>query len=392
MHQSRATPYTRRRNCKLISISLILVIGLILSLGALSFRMPWEEVFAFIAGPTLLLVMVIMGSHSLGASKPAAASASGASLSGKSESASRIIDLAPAVPIAEPAGGIAAFTLPIGLLLLAALLYGRRKYIVFELEGLWHRYGGSTRIFNTLRDKKSEQDPVKGALYYETAIRLGALVAKSDGKADPLELTALKRIFLLNEGAYPQTDAVYQDQLSNPQKMSAIIAPFVSRYGQASPGGETIVFGMCCIGMAHGMTPSELGVIHIAADKLGFKPAAVSRILMSAGYFGAANQSSRKRQSSNSYTSSGGQRQSSWQNASQQTAYGTMTERATHLQTLGLSANANQALVKKTWRQLARAHHPDKLVSKNLSAEELEKSEDRMQAINEAYNWLKEHG
>lgn len=60
---------------------------------------------------------------------------------------------------------------------------------------------------------------------------------------------------------------------------------------------------------------------------------------------------------------------------------------AEHYKTLGLDITATDELVKKTYRKLARMHHPDKHASK--STEETKAAEEKFKKIQQAYNEIK---
>ena len=162
--------------------------------------------------------------------------------------------------------------------------------------------------------------------------------------------------------------------------MSAVIAPFVARYGRGSAVAETLIYGMSSMAMSDGkVVPSELMSIMAAAGMLGIGPAHTRRILMHAGYFGEQQQA---------YNS---QSQSSKSDGSSRTYHrsASLNERERHLQTLGLTQGADKAQIRKAWRKLASKYHPDKLVSQSLPPQELERANDMMQSINAAYDWLK---
>lgn len=57
---------------------------------------------------------------------------------------------------------------------------------------------------------------------------------------------------------------------------------------------------------------------------------------------------------------------------------------------LGVSESATDADIKKRYRRLMSQYHPDKLVSKNLSQEEMAKATEKTQEIKSAYEQLKD--
>lgn len=60
-------------------------------------------------------------------------------------------------------------------------------------------------------------------------------------------------------------------------------------------------------------------------------------------------------------------------------------------QTLGLSEDASMKEIKRTYRRLVSASHPDKLSAKDTSPEELKAANDKTRSINKAYETLKRH-
>jgi DnaJ like chaperone protein len=58
--------------------------------------------------------------------------------------------------------------------------------------------------------------------------------------------------------------------------------------------------------------------------------------------------------------------------------------------TLGIAENASDAEVKKAYRKLVRQYHPDKLVSRGLPEEMMEKAKSRVREINGAYEQIKQ--
>ena len=340
---------------------------MVASLVALSMRMRWEEVVAFIAAPVIFLAVLTNVNRGL--------------KNGPSAEAARQAGAPPLAPPqtlgAEEPSNLLVIILPVAILLIAAVIFTKRHSIAFELSAYLKRIATNKPRFSKARTRSAKQAAAHGATYYETAIRLGALITAAEGYPTPQALVALKRVFNLSEDIFPNTDALFEEALDHPEKMSKIIEPFLAEYGPKSSSSETLIFGMSSVAMSNGpITQRSLGLIRMTGAALGLLPGATSRLLMSAGHFGTHGHSNRQ------------QSQSSYQRAQSSPP----TERLKYLHTLGLDTHADQAKIKNAWRRLAKRYHPDRLASQNLSAKELEKSEDLMQAINEAYDWLKEHG
>jgi hypothetical protein len=61
-----------------------------------------------------------------------------------------------------------------------------------------------------------------------------------------------------------------------------------------------------------------------------------------------------------------------------------------HLATLGLGPEVQWDVVKGTYRQLARKHHPDLVRGRGAKESEVKSSEEMLKKINEAYGWLED--
>lgn len=358
-----------------ISIPVILLIGGLAALIAFAKRMRWEDIAAFIAGPVVLLLLIQSANGALKAS----------TLPPPVESTAAQVETVAATASAS-GGGL--FTL-IALLLMAMCL-GAALYLTLQaaqvpiLSQLANRWGvfknfsipGMTR---TAKHNESEAALERGPLYFETAIALGAFIAAADGHVEPREFTTLSRVFNLTDANYPDASKLYQQALNAPKSLRDILKPFTATYGKHAANSEQLIFGMTCVAMADGvMNPSELGMINLAAEGLGIPVMHAKRIVMSAGYFGEQANTSGQSQSSNSSAHTSPLRSAA------------RSEYAQHLETLDLPLGARKSEIRTAWRRLVSKYHPDKLASQNLSAKELDKAGAKMQAVNEAYGWLKD--
>ena len=336
--------------------------------------MPWEEVAAFIGGPTALLLLL----------QSAMQTAEQTPFTSPTTPEVKAIET---VQIGAQSAGNTSNGMTIIGLFISLCIFLFCVYLAFnpsflrrakeKLATLGKLVG--LRSGNQNAQPNGRESSTSG-IYYETAIRLGAIIALADGHVDPRQLSILKRVFNLNEDTYPQTDNLYAKQLDEPLSMRAVITPFVTRYGRGSAVAETLIFGMSSVAMSDGkIAPSELMSIMGAAGMLGIGPAHTRRLLMHAGYFGEQEHTYNNQSSSSN------------SDGSSKTYHRTagLDERGRHLQTLGLTRGASKAQIRKVWRKLASQYHPDKLVSQNLPPQELERANDMMQSINAAYDWLK---
>lgn len=247
---------------------------------------------------------------------------------------------------------------------------------VFGTPNGQSRWQNVRRVFSGRKFQQNKSDDGAQAyseLHCATAVRLGVLIARTEDRGRTVTLDTLKRIFDLRDVTFPDGDAIYQDQLVSPQDLESITAPYLFENDVDFARNESLVFGMTRVAMLNGgMSSEELDLVRETAKTLGVTDGTLRRIFLKAGYIEASTGSS------------------SSQN--QGRAADPYSLRNTHLQTLGLTADADKTAVRGAWRRMAAQYHPDKLQSQNLSKEALMGAATKMQSVNEAYNWLKQHG
>lgn len=358
------------RSIRSISVPVLIFFVIVAALIARQFRMKWEDIVAFIVGPSMLLILINAFNRTLREDLMTGESATSVQEAmTQSTVQSSHLWLIP----------VSIVILLLGLIVLIAVSHSAVFSGIAQRPFL-SRFANLGRGQN--RAGSAGHKGANGTLYFITAVKLGAATAAADQRVLPNEQRALKRVFNLTAQTFPQADEVYHAQLTHPEPLSVILRPFLKTYGRGSAVAETLIFGMTCVAMADGhMSASELGLIRMTADALGIKPPHTVRILMSAGYVGGGADPHQRNQKKRQQHG----RSNTFQ-ASQ------LTERETHLATLGLSTDADAAAMRKAWRMLASRYHPDKLVSQNLPPAEMEKAEAMMQAINVAYDWLKANG
>ncbi len=402
--------------------TLTFIAGLILS-AALITRRWAAEVMAFVVAPVLLAVFL---NTALGLTQ--------APVEGAGAERAPADFLQIAVTFAMGAGVGAALTgLPMLLLregdAPAAKRYRYRRPLFNGAAGFaglsfsWPRFRLPFLTAGLGRDYVDQ-------LYFATAVKLGALTAAADGRAEAREFAALKKIFDITEETCPEAEDLYQRQLRTPQSVEAVIRPFARVFGAGAgaAGAETLIFGMVQVALADGaVSRQELAVIRQAADLLGIGAADAVRILAAAGFGGGfdararrAGDQSRARGQEQARAKFGQNHQQNNQRGENTQRGGnaqrgentggandgfssrfdaagfgdfneTLTERDRHLAKLGLSGEASPADIRKAWRHLASKYHPDKLAGRNVPAAERRKAEAMMKDINGAYEWLKAH-
>jgi len=129
----------------------------------------------------------------------------------------------------------------------------------------------------------------------------------------------------------PNARNTYAEQLETPKPMSRVLAPFLKRFAPASATCETLILGMATIAMADGRaTDDELGLVRMAANRLGLSPADANRLLEAAGRSDKAETPD--------------------------------SQRAAHLATLGLDASATPKQISKAYKRLIAKHSPNRLL------------------------------
>lgn len=126
--------------------------------------------------------------------------------------------------------------------------------------------------------------------------------------------------------------------------------------------------------------PQEEQILFSVADELHISRARMSmyiQMIMASYYFQQQGQGSGQYQY---YSEQNEQRYSSGQTTLHE-AY----------RVLGVSSTADITTIKRSYRKLMNAHHPDKLISKGLPKEMLEAAKKRAQEIQLAYDAIKEH-
>lgn len=254
--------------------------------------------------------------------------------------------------------------------------------IIVALIALFGTSNGEARLQSVLnifpgrkfwQNKSDDDTQAYSELYCATAVRLGVLIARTEDRGQTVTLDTLKRIFDLRDVTLPDVETIYQSQLVSPQDMESITAPYLFENDVDFARNESLVFGMTRVAMLNGdMSSEELGLVRETAKTLGVTDGTLRRIFLKAGYIEASTGSSSSQH--------------------QGRAVDPYSLRNTHLQTLGLTADADETAVRGAWRRMAAQYHPDKLQSQNLSKEALMGAATKMQSVNEAYNWLKQHG
>lgn len=206
-------------------------------------------------------------------------------------------------------------------------------------------------------------------LFYETAIRFGALMSCADGSSDPSELMELKRFFHLSEANIPNAAGLFNETLARKPSPESILKPFASEFSDAVEAKEGFLLGMVAIALADNfLHDAEIALIQKASAILGIQRIALERVVRSAGidpslFFPEdkkAHDKSRRGATSNA-----------------------------HLRTLGLQDGASAEEIQAAHRELVRRYHPDVLRGQGIPDQEVARCEAILAQINAAYDALR---
>jgi len=197
-------------------------------------------------------------------------------------------------------------------------------------------------------------DGLQRSTYTIGVIVLGAKMAKSDGRVSREEIAAFRRVFYIPDSQLDQVGQLF-DQA---RQTAGGYEPYAARLAQVfrhNPAVlEEILTGLFLVAVADRMGVSAAKAVFLkrVAIIFGFTESDFIRIAARSG-IRLPDQPSAKRD--NAYV------------------------------VLGLSENASEAEIKKTYRALIRKHHPDKLVAEGLPPELIKQATEKMKRINAAY-------
>jgi len=240
-------------------------------------------------------------------------------------------------------GGVAGFAIggPLGAILGAAAGHAVDKAKAAEAVG---RLGGG--------DANARQ-----VAFTTGVIVLCAKMAKADGQVTPDEIAAFKRIFQI-----PPEEQENVGNLFNEARREATgFEPYAQQIASLFSGQpavlEEILGALFVIAQADGVVhPNELQFVQQVAMIFGFGPHRFEQL--KAIYLGGGAD-----QESDAY------------------------------EVLGLTRDATDAEIKKTYRKLTRENHPDKLMAQGMPQEFIDLANDKMATINAAYDRIeKERG
>jgi DnaJ like chaperone protein len=188
--------------------------------------------------------------------------------------------------------------------------------------------------------------PERSVAFTIAVISLGAKMAKADGLVRTAEVAAFRQVFQIapeDEAAAAQVFNLARQDVAGFDAYAARIARMFRDQPQIL---EDILEGLFHIALADGRYhEGEEGFLRTVGEIFGVPPRAFDGI------------ESRHLD---------GRRQDPWQ-------------------VLGVPRDADLAAVRARWRELVRANHPDKMIARGLPTETVNLANDRLAAINQAW-------
>ncbi len=210
-------------------------------------------------------------------------------------------------------------------------------------------------------------------LFYETVVRLGAMLAMIDGHADPRELGQLKRFFRIDSDSIPDAARIFNEQLHRKSSLQDVLGVFAREFSDASELKESFLLGMLLVALADGtLDPREFDLIQRTASYLNLDVAAFARIMAAAGVDAGS-------------FSGGNERH---ENRRESTTRAPGRDRLTHRRILGVDLAASREEIRVAYKALVLRHHPDILRGQGMPEAEIARSEAILVQVNLAYEAL----
>jgi len=212
-------------------------------------------------------------------------------------------------------------------------------------------------------------------VYYETVIRLGALLSSVDGNADPKELAELKRYFQLDQTSLPYAAQIFNEQLTAPKPLQKILSEFNAAFNDADELKQSLYVGLLSVALADGLFhAAEKRLMDQIATLLSLRNDDLARLYATLGLDFVKMSNSGRSSSGSANASHAGN--------------GTHSLRNRHLRVLGLSENATETDIKTSYRKLVKKYHPDILRSQGLPESEMKHAQKILAEIMNSYEWL----
>lgn len=239
-------------------------------------------------------------------------------------------------------GGAAGFALggPIG-----AIVGVAAGHFVDRMAGA--RRGGRLIASDTAASDTATKQATKQTAFSVALVVLAAKMAKADGRVTREEIAAFKRVFPVPDSHAPTVARIWDEARREATGFEPYAEQIVAIFPHDHTVREELLGALFHIAMADGtLHDAERAYLARVAAIFGFDERAFARVM--ASHMGGGE--------SDPY------------------------------EVLGLDSGASDDTIRKTYRGLIREHHPDRLVAQGMPEEMIQVANERMAAINAAYD------
>lgn len=207
-----------------------------------------------------------------------------------------------------------------------------------------------------------DRNELRRLVFSAGLVALAAKLAKADGVVTRDEVQAFREVFRIDEEEAREVAKLYNEAKDSPFGFEAYAAQVAEVLGHDRALLEELLDGLIAVAAADGrLHRAEERYLREVARIFGFGPWDFEQIL------------------------------ARWQAAFRREVP-TVEEPDPYL-VLGVSRDATDEEIRRAWRRLVREHHPDRLVAEGMPEEMVKRANDRLAAINAAYDRIaKERG
>jgi len=213
---------------------------------------------------------------------------------------------------------------------------------------IWDKFvSAASDLFRLITGGASEDEATRKISFTIAVIALSAKMAKADGQVTENEVAAFKQIFTVPPQEMKNVARVYDLAKQDTAGFESYARQVATLFKDNCVVLEDLLEALFYIAKADGQVdPSEMEFLQRVADIFGFTSAGFERI--ATRHIGP--------------------------------------DRASPFTVLGLSPDASDEEIKQTYRRLIKENHPDRLIAAGLPREFVAVANDRLAAINDAYD------
>jgi DnaJ like chaperone protein len=253
-------------------------------------------------------------------------------------------------------GGAAGLVIggPIGAVIGAVAGHAYDHYLADDARRAGRRSPARHRSEPELPPIFADPAETRRIAFATAVIVLGAKLAKADGVVRPDEIRAFRRVFHVDDGDVGDVARIYNQAKLTARGFEPYARQLAKLFGRDPVLLEELLVGLFEVARADGeLNPAELDFLRRVAAIFGFDPRTFDQI--------------RARHAATARSLHGAD-----------DAYAV----------LGIPPGTADDEIKRTYRQLVREHHPDRLVAKGLPEKLVEQANNRLATINAAYDHI----